>query len=249
MTLVLYAELDSKGNIQVNSTFNLDTLDLYNLNKEIENLENNYKISAITMLNQYNCFFDMNGDASLGITENLYTALPKYEQILEGIPLIYKKGVEDGSSTIQETIILYFGGKSILVSEQVYGSTSINGNWANAAFGPYTILDSIDPKIFSTLRVTGAYWGGSASGNSPGVGIDSAGTKLTLIDNVTNEEVYSFSVSGRPYDKSVNLLNLNLENPVRLQYQSWGHLSTWGDPTGQAYIKNIYLVVRDDYEG
>jgi len=173
----------------------------------------------------------------------------KMQEHLQGMENAYSDGYKKGSETTNQTIVLYFGGKEILASDTIYGSTSCSGTWANTAFGPYTVIESVDPKIFSTLRCQGNFWGGSASGNSPGVGIDGGSAVLSFIDTVTGETVYTRNVGGRPYNVTIDLLSLNLTNPFRLQYQSTGHMSTWGDPTGQAYLKEVYLKVRDDYQG
>lgn len=173
----------------------------------------------------------------------------KIQDHLQGVDNAYNDGYKKGSETTNQTIVLYFGGKEILASDTVYGSTSCSGTWANTAFGPYTVIESIDPKVFSTLRCQGNFWGGSASGNSPGVGIDGGSAVLSFIDIVTGETVYTQNVGGRPYNVTIDLLSLNLTNPFKLQYQSTGHMSTWGDPTGQAYLKEVYLKVRDDYQG
>ena len=163
----------------------------------------------------------------------------------------YIQGLADGKASVQQTITLYFGGHEILASETKYGPDVVSGNYASTDFGPFTVLNSVDPTIFSNIRFQGEYWAGSGSGNYPDSGLvnnDALRSCLWVdfIDIETGSIIYTRELYGRPFDVDVSLSSFS--KPFKIQVQSKGRLQG-GDPTGRAYLGNVYLKVRTDYTG
>ena len=75
---------------------NIDSRDLYNLQADLDRLEESYHLKAISALNGIGCYFDSSGNASTTITTNSYTETPTYSQIIDGISQSYSKGYADG---------------------------------------------------------------------------------------------------------------------------------------------------------
>lgn len=177
--------------------------------------------------------------------ENSYVTMKNH---LEEVNDSYRKGYEKGKSTSNETIIVYFGGKEILANETKYGNSGGNYMASITLGGSGLLIENIDPKIFSEVRYQGEYWAGSASGNYPNSGISSGSLRVYFVDKVTGETVLETnSHYGRPFEKITDISNL--PNPVDMYWNGRLITTSYGDATGACFIKNIYLKVRDDYQG
>ena len=77
--------------------------------------------------------------------------------------------------------------------------------------------------------------------------ISMSASKCYFVDKITGETVLEVKSSGRPFTKTIDCSQFT--NPVDMYIDAYISTSSYGDPWATCTLGNVYLKVRDDYQG